>query len=151
MVMDPSCVRRRCILAAISLCTFAVLCSAQEGMRGPRPEHRPMQLEQYGTGNNVAIDFYQRYISPARGEGGCPMHPSCSQFAKIAFEQRSWYEAYVLTLERLLRCGNDLQYYPLVRVGDEVRWYDPVHLRYEESDEKCSTHGRVGAGSAPLR
>ncbi len=54
------------------------------------------------------------------------MYPSCSQYAKNAFHVLPWYEAYIKSLERLLRCGNELYLYRKVRINGTIRWYDPV-------------------------
>jgi hypothetical protein len=95
-------------------------------MNGPRRTSSTPSDGKYGSGESGVLDFYQRWISPARGATHCPMHPSCSQYAKQAFDQLPWYEAYVRTLERLLRCGNDLDDYPVILVDGEIRWLDPI-------------------------
>ena len=72
------------------------------------------------------IGFYQRVLSPARGDMHCPMHPSCSQYAAQAFDRLSWHEATIRTMDRLLRCGSDLDNYARVVVDGEPRWLDPL-------------------------
>jgi len=56
------------------------------------------------------IYLYQKYISGARGSQ-CPMYPSCSNYGLMVFRERPFYEAIVLTSDRLLRCGNDQHFY----------------------------------------
>lgn len=102
------------------------LCTAQDRMRGPVqkiPEH---PNEVYGSGDNLFFDIYQRWISPIKGGNQCPMYPSCSQYAKIAFHDLPWPVAYVKSFERVLRCGRELYLYPTVRIDGMTRWYDPV-------------------------
>jgi len=50
-----------------------------------------------------AIAFYQRFLSPILG-GQCRFCPSCSQYAREAFETRPFFTALWLTLRRLLKC-----------------------------------------------
>ena len=90
--------------------------------------------EEYGDGNNSVLDFYQKWISPVKGENKCPMYPSCSQYAKIAFNVLPWYKAYPLSLERLSRCGNELYLYPTIRLNGKIRWYDPVAIKQSKNE-----------------
>jgi putative component of membrane protein insertase Oxa1/YidC/SpoIIIJ protein YidD len=95
-------------------------------MKGP-PENQPKkQAEIYGVGGNTMLNIYQKWISPVKGGNTCPMHPACSQYAKAAFRMLPWYEAYTNSLDRLLRCGNDLSFYPLIKIKNHWYWYDPV-------------------------
>jgi putative component of membrane protein insertase Oxa1/YidC/SpoIIIJ protein YidD len=52
------------------------------------------------------ITFFQKIISKADGDR-CPMYPSCSHYAQEAFDQHGAVLGWVLTLDRLLRCGRD--------------------------------------------
>jgi putative component of membrane protein insertase Oxa1/YidC/SpoIIIJ protein YidD len=85
-----------------------------------------MTLQRYGQEKNFYIDFYQNWISPVKGGNTCPMFPACSQYAKIAFLQLPWHQAYITSLERLLRCGNDLHFYPKIIIDRRLQWYDPL-------------------------
>ena len=58
------------------------------------------------------IGFYQKYISGIRGQE-CPMYPSCSNFGMKTFSETNFASAFVLTSDRLLRCGHDHNNYPL--------------------------------------
>ena len=92
--------------------------------------------EEYGEGNNSILDFYQKWISPVKGEHKCPMYPSCSQYAKIAFSVLPWYKAYPISLERLARCGNELYLYPTMRLNGKIRWYDPVAVQQSKKEDE---------------
>jgi len=95
-------------------------------MKGPPKLPLKNRSEIYGTGDNLFLNIYQKWISPVKGGNTCPMYPACSQYAKIAFQVLPWYEAYTNSLERLLRCGNELYLYPIIFVNRERHWYDPV-------------------------
>jgi len=81
--------------------------------------------EEYGTGDNAVLSFYQRWISPVKGGNLCPMHPSCSQYGKLLFQSQSALPAYIATCERLLRCGRELYLYKMVGINEGFHWYDP--------------------------
>jgi len=116
----------------INLIIFVILsaplpsCLGKDKMRGPFKPQSKYQWENYGTGDNSFLNIYQKWISPVKGGNTCPMYPACSQYAKIAFQVLPWYEAYTSSLERLLRCGNELHLYPIIKVHHQTHWYDPV-------------------------
>lgn len=58
------------------------------------------------------IGFYQKYISGIRGQE-CPMYPSCSNYGLKTFTETNFVSAFVLTSDRLLRCGHDHNNYSL--------------------------------------
>ncbi len=58
------------------------------------------------------IGVYQKYISGIRGQE-CPMYPSCSNFGIKTFSETNFALAFVLTSDRLLRCGHDRNNYSL--------------------------------------
>jgi putative component of membrane protein insertase Oxa1/YidC/SpoIIIJ protein YidD len=58
------------------------------------------------------IKFYQKYISGIRG-GECPMYPSCSAYGMKVFSETGFAAGFVLTAERLMRCGHEQHYYAL--------------------------------------
>lgn len=122
----------RCIIISIIIsCSnfYIPPCSAQDREQvapALKPNNR---LETYGEGKNTFLNLYQKWISPVKGGNKCPMYPSCSQYAKIAFLVLPWYEAYTKSFERLLRCGNELYLYPTIRINGEIRWYDPIAIK----------------------
>jgi hypothetical protein len=70
--------------------------------------------------------FFQRVISRADGDR-CPMAPSCSHYAANAFAHHHPATAWVLTCDRLLRCGHDeVRQAPRVWVDGHARAFDPV-------------------------
>jgi len=56
------------------------------------------------------ISLYQSFISGARGSE-CAMYPSCSNYGLKVFNEKPFYEAIVLTADRLIRCSHDRKYY----------------------------------------
>jgi putative component of membrane protein insertase Oxa1/YidC/SpoIIIJ protein YidD len=72
------------------------------------------------------LTLFQRVISRADGDR-CPMAPSCSQYASTAFQHHHPVTAWILTCDRLLRCGHDeVRQAPRAWVGGRGRAYDPV-------------------------
>lgn len=96
-------------------------------MKSPHKLKIGSKSETYGYGQNKVLNFYQKWLSPVKGGDTCPMHPSCSQYAKISFEKYSWYHAFPKSTERILRCGNELYLYPIIFVKNRYRWYDPAY------------------------
>lgn len=52
----------------------------------------------------IALNLYQTYISPVDGHR-CRMYPSCSAYSRQAFEKHGFVKGWVLTSDRLMRCG----------------------------------------------
>jgi putative membrane protein insertion efficiency factor len=72
------------------------------------------------------IHFYRKYISGADGDR-CPMHPSCSTYSLEAFKKHGLIKGWVMTSDRLMRCGRDeLKLGQPVMAREKTRVYDPV-------------------------
>jgi putative component of membrane protein insertase Oxa1/YidC/SpoIIIJ protein YidD len=87
----------------------------------------PIKLKETATDDYIGI--YQKYISAIRGQD-CPMYPSCSNFGLKTFREVSFAEAFILTSDRLLRCGHDRDNYALTLQGNHFKnldypYYDP--------------------------
>jgi len=100
-------------------------CCPQAQMNAPPPAVRGRSVEEYGNGQGGVLDLYQMWLSPLKGNNRCPMYPSCSQYAKIGFERFNPLEAYVVSCDRLMRCGHELWMYDEVMVDGLLRWHDP--------------------------
>ena len=70
------------------------------------------------------IKFYQYAISPLMGNN-CRFHPTCSQYAKEAFERYGFFKGGYLMVRRLVKC------HPFHPGG-----YDPVG---EQADQNVNT------------
>ena len=51
----------------------------------------------------AVLDAYQRWISPLL-PAACRFTPTCSEYARLAFERYGFWTASWLTLRRLSRC-----------------------------------------------
>ncbi len=83
---------------------------------------------------NSSIRLYQKLISPSKGNE-CIMHPHCSLYGRMAFKKYNPIKAFIMTSDRLHRCGHDLQNYDIVEVDSKYRFYDPLEINFStESD-----------------
>lgn len=64
--------------------------------------------------NNIKdlFSFYQEFISDTRS-GECPMYPSCSHYSMQAFSQYGAAKGFLLTTDRLSRCGHEHKLYDI--------------------------------------
>jgi len=99
------------------------------------PDHHALA----GSGNGAAatdaprqaawsspLTLFQRVISRADGDR-CPMAPTCSHYAETAFKHHHPVTAWILTCDRLLRCGHDeVRLAPKVWIDGRPRAFDPV-------------------------
>ena len=60
----------------------------------------------YAEDKNFILDFYQNHISVVDGNR-CPMYPSCSSYASRAFEKHGPVLGWIMSCDRLVRCGRD--------------------------------------------
>lgn len=115
------------VLAAVIILLYPMTGLAGESARqGISSDHHVARAGQpRDTGPfSWMIRLYQRHISPING-GRCPMYPSCSRFAAQAVEEEG-AKGFLMTFDRLLRCGRDLEEYPLIFHGGRVLRHDPV-------------------------
>lgn len=75
------------------------------------------------------IGFYRgplNHLGAVR-EGSCPMHPSCSEYAAQAMEKHGPVAGWVMTMDRLIRCGRDeTDRAEWVYFEGQRRFHDPV-------------------------
>ncbi len=103
---DGSTVIRHGRLAVAAAFLGAVLCLAAPCIAGAE-----QPLPDRGTPNadsawSTPLKLFQKTISRADGSR-CPMYPSCSHYSSQAFERYNPITAWILTADRLLRCGRD--------------------------------------------
>ena len=66
------------------------------------------------------------HLSAVR-RGSCPMYPSCSEYSELAIRKHGLTVGWMMTMDRLMRCGRDeIQLAPRIFVDGEWRYYDPV-------------------------
>ena len=72
------------------------------------------------------ISIYQKIISPAVGNR-CQMSPSCSAYSKEAFHDHGFLLGWIMTCDRLMRCGRDeTSLSPRVRRPEGPLTLDPL-------------------------
>ena len=76
-----------------------------------------------------AIQFYRgplNHLAAVRF-GECPMHPSDSEYSLESFNKHGWVLGWIMTMDRLLRCGRDeTRRSPPVRVDGKWKVHDPL-------------------------
>lgn len=92
-----------------------------------------------GAGFDFTLGLYQSLVSPGSGHA-CPMEPSCSSYARQSFAAKGPFYGWILTADRLLRCGRDeLHRARRVMKGGRILFSEPVgenDLTSESSPEK---------------
>ncbi len=105
-------------LCFLLLLPFTVLSAEPEGFQ-PKAPTPDMQW-------SAPIRLFQKTISRADGSR-CPMHPTCSQYALEAFNKYGFFTAWMLTSDRLLRCGHsEIHMSPKVIVRGQRKVHDPL-------------------------
>ena len=114
---------------AILLLSMLVLTScATPPERGSAPH-----TESSDALHEELINVYTGPMNHLNGvrRGVCPMHPSCSAYSRQAIARFGFAKGWVMTVDRLMRCGRDeLRWAPQVVLNGELKAYDPV----EEND-----------------
>jgi hypothetical protein len=120
-------------LAILFLILFG--CSATVGhassLSGPWDWNTPRQTFRAQAGQSSyplrsVVELHRKYISPIDGKD-CPMYPSCSSYSLQCLEKHGLFIGWVMTFDRLLRCGRDeLRLSPEIVVNHELLCYDPV-------------------------
>ena len=87
------------------------------------------------------IDFYRGPLNGLQAvrEGSCPMNPTCSAYAKQAFEKHGPFLGWAMTFDRLIRCGHDeTKTAGKIYIDNDWRYHDPVDYNdfwwYENGD-----------------
>lgn len=72
------------------------------------------------------VEFYRKYISTVAGSR-CSMYPSCSKYSIDALKKHGPVVGYIMTCDRLMRCGRDeVRLSSPVWINGKRRCYDPV-------------------------
>jgi len=73
--------------------------------------------------------LYKGYLNSLEGvrHGSCPMFPSCSQYNRLAVKKFGPLKGWVMTFDRLLRCGRDeTSLAPQIFIHGVLKYWDPV-------------------------
>ncbi len=114
------------IVLAILLISFPVV-----GQEQDRPEQGGTAHVGATKTNDTAlmpatVELFKKHISPIDGDR-CPMYPSCSQYSLDAFNKHGLLMGWIMTCDRLLRCGRDeMTSAPRIMVNGRQRCYDSV-------------------------
>jgi putative membrane protein insertion efficiency factor len=71
------------------------------------------------------IEFFQEVISPIDGDR-CPMHPTCSNYGIQAIRKHGFILGTIMTVDRLIRERDEVDYAPRVRINGRWGYFDPV-------------------------
>lgn len=96
----------------------------------PAPAHDPDPSENGPNSESSSLlfplSFYQKIISPAVGNR-CRMSPSCSAYSKDAFQTHGLFLGWIMTCDRLMRCGRDETHLsPGILTPDGRQTLDPL-------------------------
>ncbi|MBI9076178.1 MAG: membrane protein insertion efficiency factor YidD [Desulfatibacillum sp.] len=96
-------------------------------MKGPQKSAKAAAIDhENNVGEGFMITVYQRALSPVGG-ARCRMHPSCSRYGRQCLEEFGLMRGYIMTCDRLLRCGRDeITLAPYVWVNGKKKCWDPV-------------------------
>jgi len=95
----------------------------------------------------TAIKTYQLLISPSKGSS-CPMYQHCSLYSYQSFSRFHPIKAFLMTADRLHRCGHDLDNYTPIEVDGFVRFWDPVDPTFVSSTLKSDAGWSAGQDKA---
>ncbi len=90
------------------------------------------EREAPGNDDNLLAATIQVYRGPlnhlsAVRRGTCPMYPSCSVYSKQAIQKHGMIIGWMMTTDRLMRCGRDeMKLSPQIIINGRSLYYDPV-------------------------
>jgi uncharacterized protein len=103
------------VITFISACTHAT--------PSTKPQKNEIRL------STALLDFYRgplNHLSAVR-HGECPMYPSCSVYSRKAIETYGGIQGWIMTFDRLMRCGRDeTRTAPRIYVNGRLKYYDPL-------------------------
>lgn len=98
--MEPTKIIYFVILSSILLLATTLSVFGEESTE--QPENQSIDTNPMA----YAIQFFRKTISRADGHR-CMMYPSCSHYSAQAFEKNGFIKGWIMTSDRLLRCGRD--------------------------------------------
>ena len=106
---------------------FQGMCRANAGDVSPENRLRVMA----GKGKSdlnigaLCVSFFQKHISAVDGER-CSCLPSCSSYSAAAFRTHGFLMGWLMTVDRLIREGDEGAVSPLVFCNGRLKILDPV-------------------------
>jgi len=74
---------------------------------------------------SILVRFFSEFISPVDGPR-CVMYPTCASYSLNALEKHGFFWGTLLTIDRLIHEGDEIRKAPSVKIGDRMRYWDPV-------------------------
>jgi len=71
------------------------------------------------------VKIFTKYISPVDGDR-CPMYPTCASYSLQVIKKHGFFTGFMMTAGRLIHENNEMDYAPLIKVGDRFKFYDPI-------------------------
>ncbi len=112
------------MIPVMLFCTLVVLACAHTGHH--------TAIEEHGAGIGLYQELVDIYTGPlnhmrAVRRGSCAMWPSCSDYSRQAITRYGFLRGWVMTMERLMRCGRDeTRLAPKILVKGLWKYHDPV-------------------------
>lgn len=72
-----------------------------------------------------SVEIFRKYISPVDGDR-CPMYPTCAAYSLQVIKKHGFFIGFMMTAGRLIHENNEMDYAPLIKIGNKYRFYDPV-------------------------
>jgi putative membrane protein insertion efficiency factor len=106
----------------VSALILVVFCPVQAEDMTTNRDHKSSQEHAVP----FALRVYQKYISGVGGDR-CSMYPSCSHYSSQAFARHGVLKGWIMTCDRLMRCGRDeVTLSPPIVVNGRLHAYDPL-------------------------
>ena len=96
-----------------------------KGVTEPRSDVHRENISLPSQAVIAGLNLFSNYISQVDGDR-CPMYPTCASYSRQAVRKHGFIMGIVMTADRLIHEGNEMDYAPLIQVGSSVRFYDPV-------------------------
>jgi len=71
------------------------------------------------------VEIFSKYISPVDGDR-CSMYPTCAAYSFQVIKKHGFFIGFMMTAGRLIHENNEMDYAPLIKVGNKYRFYDPI-------------------------
>jgi putative component of membrane protein insertase Oxa1/YidC/SpoIIIJ protein YidD len=101
------------------------------------PDNNQKEPEPSAAGDYIGI--YKKHISNLRF-GQCPMTPSCSNYGLQSFQNNNFIKGFLLTSDRLTRCGYDHQFYQISCINKPCKLIDLASASASEVYRLSSGH-----------
>lgn len=113
------------ILSIVVICSF-LFPAALPPVFGGETAFGPETSEEDTGPMAFALTFFRKTVSRADGRR-CMMYPSCSHYSSQAFKKHGFIKGWVMTSDRLLRCGRDEKHIAeQIIIDNQVYVFDPL-------------------------